>query len=354
MFIRALCLSSRSLHQAFIKNTATHQQQAGDHLKILGRRFLRSLQGGAASGRQALIRPTSSQSLLPGALAGSSGLPASFSSSNLFTGGVTAAGALAAFSEMGLFGWLLVDVAFNLGGWAVGTLFKTEKYYDLVGSFSFLTLTAGSLFIAGAGAPRKILVSCMVGVWALRLGSYLVARVHKVGKDSRFDEVKNQPGTFLVYWMMQAVWVWVTLTPVLIINTAAAATPLRWMDGFGVALWVVGLGFEAVADAQKDAWRGRPENKGRFITEGLWSISRHPNYFGEMLLWCGVFLTCVGGFTKGVHYASIASPISVMLLLRFVSGVPILERQADARWGGQADYEHYKATTPILVPKLLK
>lgn len=293
------------------------------------------------------------------ALAGDSGAASGLLSSlgnnfSTFLPSITGAGALAGFQEMGIGGWLLVDLALNWGGWALATALKTETFYDLIGTSSFGVLAIGSLMTAAVKAPRKILVSCMVGVWAARLGSYLVARVHKVGKDSRFDEVKHQPGTFFIYWTMQAMWVFVTVMPVLIINTSPVSVPLKWVDVGGAILWAIGMTFEVVADAQKDAWRNVPENKGKFINTGLWSISRHPNYFGEMMIWWGMFFTCVGGFSKPLHYAAATSPVFVMLLLRYVSGVPILERQADARWGGQPEYEAYKADTPILVPDVVK
>mmetsp|Transcript_14480 Transcript_14480/g.38466 ORF Transcript_14480/g.38466 Transcript_14480/m.38466 type:complete len:383 (-) Transcript_14480:388-1536(-) len=273
--------------------------------------------------------------------------PASAASlSSLASGG----GFLAAFKSMGLPAYLLLSLGINWVGWGIAAALKTEKFYDLVGSLTFTTLTVGSLALSDSITPRKILVSAMVGLWTLRLGSYLVARIHKQGKDSRFDEVKHQPGMFFVYWTMQALWVWITLSPVLVINTAAATLPLAWYDILGVALWGGGLALEATADRQKDVWRGKPENKGKFIDEGLWSISRHPNYFGEILTWWGVFATCASSFSTLPQAASIASPLFVSYLLNYVSGVPILEKQADRRWGHLAEYQQYKARTPVLVP----
>lgn len=257
---------------------------------------------------------------------------------------------MGSFQEMGLMGWFLVDLAINVGGWAVAAVKKTEKFYDLLGSVSFLTLTGGSLLLPGPITARKVLVSGMVGIWAVRLGSYLVSRVHKVGSDSRFDGVKEQPLTFLFYWVMQAAWVFVTLSPVLIVNGAKATTPLGLLDLLGVAIYSAGLGFEVVADRQKDAFRSKPENKGQFITEGLWSISRHPNYFGESLLWWGVFFTAARSFTSTAQLASVASPLFVFLLVRYVSGTPILERQADQRWGHLPEYQAYKESTSIFFP----
>ncbi|GLC65793.1 hypothetical protein PLESTF_000340600 [Pleodorina starrii] len=252
--------------------------------------------------------------------------------------------------EMGLLGWLVVDLAINWLGWAAAAAFRTEKFYDLLGSASFLTLTAGSLLTGGASGARKFLVSGMVAAWAVRLGSYLVTRIAKTGKDVRFDDVKDKPATFFVYWTMQAVWVFVSLLPVLFINGGRTAAPLTALDAIGVLVYSTGLVLEATADAQKSAFKSRPENKGRFIDEGLWSLSRHPNYFGEMMIWWGVFLTCAPGFSSPWHYAALASPVTVMLLLRYVSGVPLLERMAEERWGTEAAYQEYKARTHLLLP----
>ncbi|KAG2438330.1 hypothetical protein HYH02_011026 [Chlamydomonas schloesseri] len=269
----------------------------------------------------------------------SSGLLSS-SASSLFTGRL----------EMGLLGWLAVDVAINWAGWAVASAFKTEKFYDLLGSVSFLTLTAGSLVAGGASGARKFVVSGMVMAWAVRLGSYLVTRVMKTGGDARFDEVKHQPGKFFVYWTMQAVWVFVTLLPVLCINGGRSPVPLGPLDALGIAVYGLGMALEVTADWQKAAWKARPENKGRFIDEGLWSLSRHPNYCGEMMIWWGVFLTCAPGFGAAWQYVSVASPVVVMLLLRYVSGVPLLEEMGEKRWGSEPAFQEYKARTNLLLP----
>ncbi|EFJ39292.1 hypothetical protein VOLCADRAFT_78418 [Volvox carteri f. nagariensis] len=190
----------------------------------------------------------------------------------------------------------------------------------------------------------------MVGLWAVRLGYYLVSRVAKTGKDVRFDGVKEQPAKFFVYWTMQAVWVFVSLLPVLFVNGARSTAPLAALDALGILVYGTGLCLEAVADYQKSVFKAQPENKGRFIDEGLWSYSRHPNYFGEMMIWWGVFLTCAPSFTSTWQYLAVASPLTVMLLLRYVSGVPLLEKMAEQRWGDSAEYQEYKARTNLFVP----
>jgi steroid 5-alpha reductase family enzyme len=145
-----------------------------------------------------------------------------------------------------------------------------------LGAGSFLTLGLGSMAAARALPPRKVVVGCMVAAWALRLGGFLVYRVHRVGHDSRFDEAKKQPLKYWVFWTMQAAWVFVTLSPVLLLNTASLGGPARlvWSDFVGVGMWALGLGIEAVADAQKFAFKMDPANKGKFIDTGLWSYAR--------------------------------------------------------------------------------
>jgi hypothetical protein len=177
-----------------------------------------------------------------------------------------------------LLGALVVDFAVQWVCWAAAAAWQTEKFYDLVGSGTFLGVAVGTLCVNDEYHPRAILATCMVGVWAVRLGGYLVKRVLHEGKDTRFDGVRENPKRFFVFWTVQGVWVWVTLLPVLLINGARGQRALGWYDAVGAGVWALGFAIEAVADAQKARWRARPENKGRFITVGLWGISRHPNY----------------------------------------------------------------------------
>ena len=256
-------------------------------------------------------------------------------------------------AEMGMLSWLACDVAINVIGWAWSAIHKTEKYYDMVGTGSFLTLTAGSLFLSpGPLSVKKLLVSSMVGIWAVRLGSYLVHRVHHIGKDKRFDSVKEKPGQFLVYWLMQSLWVFVTLSPVLIVNLSRASPTISLLDLPGLAIFALGLTTEVVADRQKAEFREQPENKGRYIKEGLWAASRHPNYVGEVCLWTGIFLTCASSFTTIAQWSTAASPLFVFGLIRFLSGVPILEAGSDEKWGKEEEYLKYKEQVPVFWPSL--
>eukprot|EP00514_Thraustochytrium_sp_LLF1b_P000632 CAMPEP_0184526518 /NCGR_PEP_ID=MMETSP0198_2-20121128/10697_1 /TAXON_ID=1112570 /ORGANISM="Thraustochytrium sp., Strain LLF1b" /LENGTH=338 /DNA_ID=CAMNT_0026918095 /DNA_START=60 /DNA_END=1076 /DNA_ORIENTATION=- len=238
--------------------------------------------------------------------------------------------------------------------------FQTEKFYDLTGSITFLSCTwysfaAGRKDLGNEGIFRPIIASIMVSVWAIRLGSFLFARILKDGKDDRFDEIKVNPIRFLMVWTLQATWVFLTAFAAFLINASNNQGDVTALEIVGYLVYIVGFGIEIVSDSQKRTWRAKPENKGTFIEDGLWYYSRHPNYFGEMLLWLGVFLTAAP-FLEGAQFIVILSPIFVFSLIYFVSGVRLGEAKNDKKWGGQPDYENYKATTSVLVilPKLGK
>jgi steroid 5-alpha reductase family enzyme len=249
-------------------------------------------------------------------------------------------------------GAFVVDMGIQLVGWALAATLKTEKFYDLFGSIAFAS-TAAMTFGASSRAPRQALVTGMVCAWTARLGAFLLRRVLRDGGDSRFDEVKTKPGMFLVYWTMQGIWVWVTALPCFLVNGLTHQSGLHWGDYVALAVWLAGMLTETTADLQKSAFKSDPANKGRFIDSGLWSLSRHPNYFGEIVAWFGVAgVALSANATPGVSVAAMCSPLFVTLLLTKVSGIPILEKSADERWGNEANYQEYKRNTPCLVPKL--
>ncbi|MBT8142504.1 MAG: DUF1295 domain-containing protein [Gammaproteobacteria bacterium] len=229
--------------------------------------------------------------------------------------------------------------------------FQTEHFYDLTGSLTYLTVIIFGLVLGGgSGNPRALLVSVLVIVWSLRLGSFLFLRIRKDGKDTRFDEIKPVFSRFLGAWTLQGLWVYLTLAAALVILTSTKNVPL---DGFayaGLAVWIFGFVIEVLSDQQKRAFRKVPANKGRFIQSGLWAWSRHPNYFGEITLWVGVFIISIPVLV-GWQWIAIISPVFVYLLITRMSGVNMLEEIADKRWGGEPEYEAYKANTPELLLK---
>lgn len=227
---------------------------------------------------------------------------------------------------------------------------QTEHYYDLTGSLTYLTLMFGTLLLAGSFDARSILLTLLVSIWALRLGSFLFLRVKRRGIDERFDTIKPSFTRFLMAWTLQGLWVFLTLAAALGAMTSAQPATLGLVGFVGLGVWAVGFAIEVVSDRQKRAFRQDPANAGRFITTGLWAWSRHPNYFGEVVLWLGIALIALPSLS-GWQYVTLISPLFVFLLITRVSGIPPLESRAEERWGEEPEFVAYKARTPVLVPR---
>jgi steroid 5-alpha reductase family enzyme len=229
-------------------------------------------------------------------------------------------------------------------------LAQTERFYDLVGSFTYLLLVGLALALTAAADERSLLLASLVALWAVRLGTFLFLRIRRDGRDSRFDRIKPSAWRFFLAWNTQGLWVLYTSACALAAITGNTPAPLGPSDVLGFMLWLFGFGIEVVADAQKRAFRAR-FGSGRFIDVGLWARSRHPNYFGEILLWIGVALFALPAL-GGWRLVTLISPMFVFLLLTRVSGVPLLERKAEDRWGSDAAYRAYRDSTPVLIPRL--
>lgn len=227
---------------------------------------------------------------------------------------------------------------------------QTEHYYDLVGGITYITVTIVAVLLSAEMDLRAAIVAGMVLVWSLRLATFLFRRISKAGKDSRFDAIKTRPVSFLMAWTIQGLWVLLTAAAALAVITGGNREPLGVIGYLGIAIWLAGFVIEVVADRQKSTFKADSANEGRFINVGLWAWSRHPNYFGEIVIWTGMAVIALP-VLQGWQWAALISPVFVIFLLTKVSGVPMLEQKADERWGGQDDYEEYKRNTPVLVPR---
>ncbi|KTR78689.1 membrane protein [Microbacterium oxydans] len=234
-------------------------------------------------------------------------------------------------------------------------LLQTERFFDLTGSLTFFLISAALVLSTPMPDARSWILAAMVMLWAARLGSFLAVRVHKAGSDGRFDQIKGSPLRFLQVWVIQGAWVSLTAAAAWIAISADASSraPIGWLTVVGIVVWALGMVIEIVADAQKSAFRADPRNRDEFIRTGLWSRSRHPNYFGEIVIWVGVFLTAAPVLV-GWQWVALLSPLFVILLLTRVSGIPLLEARAEKKWGDQADYVAYREQTPVLIPKLTR
>jgi steroid 5-alpha reductase family enzyme len=237
--------------------------------------------------------------------------------------------------------WIAFIIAYRL---------KTEKFYDLTGSITYISITTLLVLSTPQINSRAVLLLVLVVVWAARLGTFLFTRVIKEGSDSRFDEIKVSFSRFLLTWTLQGLWVTFTAAAAWGAITSTIQKDLGWLAVIGLIIWAVGFIFELLSDAQKSRFKANPENKGKFIQEGLWAWSRHPNYFGEIVIWIGVALIALP-VLKGWALLTLISPVWVIIQLTLISGIPMLEKKADKRWGGQEDYEEYKKNTPVLIPK---
>lgn len=241
--------------------------------------------------------------------------------------------------------------------WIPASMAETERFYDLTGGLTYLTVVGFSLWAGSqseAPSLRELIVSLLVVIWALRLSSFLYVRIHRTGKDGRFDQLKTSPIRFLVPWTIQGLWVFLTMIVVIVINSQADSAPaLGIWDAVGLSVWSLGFGIEVVADNQKTAFNREPDNQGKWIDSGLWSHSRHPNYLGEILLWTGIACFGISCFTGLERFAWI-SPIFVFLLLTKLSGIPLLDKRAFEKWGNDVEYQKYRQNTPALFPRWTK
>ncbi len=254
-------------------------------------------------------------------------------------------GSVAVFAFCGFLAYLINWLVFIPSNAA-----KTEKFFDLTGSLTYVAITLVAVMLSGDPDARALIAAGMVIVWAVRLGTFLFQRIRESGKDVRFDVLKASTLRFLMTWTLQGAWILLTAAAALAIITSLDRKELEWWALLGIVLWLAGFAIEVVADRQKSAFRNDPANKGRFISSGLWAWSRHPNYFGEITLWTGVAIMAVP-ILSGWRWVVLISPIFVALLLTRISGIPILERRADGRWGEEAAYREYRDSTPVLVPR---
>ena len=229
-------------------------------------------------------------------------------------------------------------------------LFKTEKFFDLTGSLTYISIMVYVVYTKNNLQEQlgSIILASLVILWAVRLGSFLFLRIKKAGEDKRFREIKTSFARFFLLWTISGMWV--------SFCSMCALTAIASNDGvivnnifyIGLVTFIIGLSIEIIADSQKTKFRKDPKNKDKFINEGLWAKSRHPNYVGEITLWTGVAIMSFSSL-EGSQYFSLISPIFTYLLLVYVSGVPQLTASGQKKWGHLESYQDYIKNTPTLI-----
>ena len=233
-------------------------------------------------------------------------------------------------------------------------LFQTEKFYDLTGSLTYLTVIWFVYFSSGQTNEfntQSLLLTVLISLWAVRLGSFLFSRIHKDGEDKRFRTIKTSASQFFMTWTLQGMWVSIcSMCAITGISSTEGIIPNN-LFYIGFTLFIIGFSIEIIADRQKTIFRSIEENKDKFITTGLWSKSQHPNYFGEILLWSAVAIMSFSSLS-GTQYLTMISPVFTYVLLVYISGVRMLDDMGNKKWGHIEEYKAYKKNTPRLFLKL--
>ncbi len=231
-------------------------------------------------------------------------------------------------------------------------IFQTEKFYDLTGSITYLTVVTyvsyHSYATMNVNLLSIVLAACIL-LWTIRLGSFLFMRIHKAGEDKRFREIKPSPTRFFMTWTLQGMWVSICSMCALTAIASTNGVVQNSLFFIGLLVFVIGFVIEIIADMQKSNFRKDPNHKDQFIQQGLWAYSRHPNYFGEITLWTGIAIMSLSSLSGG-QYITLISPLFTYLLLVYVSGVRLLEISGMEKWGHLKSYQNYVRKTPSLFP----
>tara|TARA_B100000941_G_scaffold43019_2_gene26249 strand:+ start:2238 stop:3107 length:870 start_codon:yes stop_codon:yes gene_type:complete len=226
---------------------------------------------------------------------------------------------------------------------------RTEHFFDLTGSLTFISTVLFTLMVIPEIYLRDVVIALLVIIWAVRLGSFLFLRVRKDGGDGRFDIMKTKFWWFLMTWNIQGMWVFLSLAAGLAAMTSNQKLEADIYLLIGLVIWIIGFAIEVIADNQKSKFRSNSENKDKFISTGIWSWSRHPNYFGEILLWIGITVIALP-VLQGWQFITLISPIFIIFLLTQVSGVRLLELRGKKKWGENEEYQRYIQNTSVLIP----
>ena len=232
--------------------------------------------------------------------------------------------------------------------------FQTEKFYDLTGTLTYLTVVWFTYMLSNSAGELKIgnlILALLISIWAVRLGSFLFLRIHKAGEDKRFRTIKPSASQFFMTWTLQGFWVSICSMCALTAISSEVGVVVNVFFYIGFALFLIGFSIEVIADNQKNTFRSLEENKDKFIATGLWAKSRHPNYFGEIMLWTGIALIALPSLS-GTQYLTLISPVFTYILLVHISGVRMLEDMGNKKWGHLEEYKNYKDKTPRIIPKL--
>ena len=248
-----------------------------------------------------------------------------------------------------IFTALIVSIGINLLLFVPAFIFKTDRLTDISYSITFVALAIFG-YEQSARTSFHALIMFLVLIWAIRLGGFLFIRINKIGKDVRFDGMRDKFIPFLRFWLLQGTSVFVIMLAALL-GYAQRSPRISLLSWIGAIIFVTGLLIEAIADAQKFRFKTSSNHKGQWIDIGIWRASRHPNYLGEMMVWLGLYIVVAPSLGASGRLFGLLSPAYIIALLLFISGIPLLEKSARKKWGDQAAYAQYEAEVPLLIPR---
>ena len=245
---------------------------------------------------------------------------------------------------------LLISLLLNGIFFIFAAVLRTDVFTDITYSLSFFLLSFYCLYRNPGISVFQMLPAFYVIIWSIRLGIYLLRRILLIKIDHRFDDKRDSFLRFGAFWILQALTVWILILPVYgSASSDSLSSGITIWFIIGSAAWLKGFIIETVSDYQKYIFKKNPDNKGKFISTGLWKYSRHPNYFGEILLWWGIAAACIPYF-KGPEFLYLISPVFITFLLLKVTGIPLLEKSWEEKWGGDPEFQNYKKQTSLLIP----
>ena len=235
---------------------------------------------------------------------------------------------------------------------AINTLFfffayslKTDKVTDLSYSLTFFILTSLFFIINSKNIlSSQLIVGLSIILWSIRLGSYLLIRIVKMGRDKRFDSRRDDFIEFMKFWIIQAAGVWFIMLPFSLYLSKTGVVVSFPLFSIGLCIGLLGLIIETISDIQKFNFKSKEVNANKWIETGLWKYSRHPNYLGELMFWWGLFISIFNNL-NGLEYLTILGPVTITLLIVFVTGIPLLEKNYNERYKDNEEYKRYKSST---------
>ncbi len=248
-----------------------------------------------------------------------------------------------------IFTSFIISIVIQAFFFAIAATFKTDKVTDLSYGLGFILLMVYILFSNSSVGVVQSSVALLIIAWGIRLITYLFRRILVTGKDKRFDGIRENFWKFFQFWFIQAIAVWVISIPAIITVSKPSPLNISVFYFIGIFVWLTGITIESIADSQKFIFKSDPNNKDKWIESGIWKYSRHPNYFGEIICWWGIYIITLPHLEKLEHLA-IAGPLFITSLLLFVSGIPPLEKKYNERYKNNPKYQDYKKRTSILVP----